>query len=141
MLASVTYLRGLTVPPRGWIAETRGIIGMRADQLARRLGVAQSTVSEFERAEASGTITMNSLRKVAAAMECRLVYAFVPEESFEELVRARARAAAKEQVGVIDHTMALEDQRTGAVEQEEVVGEYADALVRYLPRDLWDESE
>jgi predicted DNA-binding mobile mystery protein A len=136
----VRYLRDLVVPPQGWIAETRRIIGMRADQLARRIGVTQSTVSQFEQAEANGTITLNSLRKAAAAMDCRLVYAFVPEESFEELVRARALVIARAQIGPVAHTMALEDQRTGEAEREELLADYADALARSLPRDLWDED-
>jgi predicted DNA-binding mobile mystery protein A len=141
MLRALRNLRGLNAPPRGWISETRNIIGMRADQLAKRMGVTQSTVSEMEHAEASGSITLNSLRKAAGAMECRLVYAFVPEKSFEDVVMHQAERAARAQLRPVSHSMALENQQTGSAEQQELLTEYVTALVRYLPRDLWDTDE
>lgn len=137
MLTGIHPLRD-GAPRRGWIAEVRGIIGMRAAQLATRLGVTQSAVAQFERSEQEGTITLNTLRKAAAALDCRLVYAFVPESTFEELVRARAQLIAREMVGSVEHTMALEDQAASLEQQQELIGDVADDLVRRLPRELWD---
>ncbi len=131
------FARPCCAATRG-IAETRKIIGMRADQLGRRVGVAQATVTELEQSEANGTISLNSLKKVAAAMDCRLVYAFVPEKSFEELVDQQAMIVVRRALGPISHAMALENQRTGSVEQVELLDEYAAQLARCLPRDLWD---
>lgn len=140
MLRGVHYLRTIAVPQRGWIAEVRGVIGMRAAQLAARLGVTQSAVSQFERAEADGSITLRTLAKVAQGLDCRLVYAFVPEQSFEDLVQDRARLVAQEMVGAVGHTMALEDQQLGQDEQQETIEELAETLARTLPRELWDTS-
>lgn len=133
-------LAGVAPPQRGWIAETRKLIGMRAAQLAARLGVTQAAVAQFERAEAERTITLQTLEKVAAALDCRLVYAFVPRTSFEELVRARAERVARQQVGGVDHTMALEDQALAQEAREDLIRELTDQLVRTLPRELWDEE-
>ena len=119
----------------------RKIIGLRGDQLAARMHIAQSTVSELERSEADGTITLNSLRRAAAAMECRLVYTFVPlETSFEAIVRSRAEEIAYEQIAAIGHTMALEDQATSESAHAEIVREYVEQLISNLPRELWDEQ-
>jgi hypothetical protein len=38
-----------------------------------------------------GSIQLATLRRVAAALDCTLVYAFVPKKSLEETVRSRAR--------------------------------------------------
>ncbi len=140
MLRAARNLHGVTMPQKGWIAEVRNVLGMRAEQLSKRMGVAQSTLSQFERSEANGTISINNLRRAAEAMDCQLVYAFVPKAgSFEELVRARAQKVAAELAGEVNHTMALENQRTGKIEQSDLKKELADHLIRTLSRDLWDE--
>jgi len=134
-------LAALLPPHRGWIAEVRRIIGMRSDQLAARMHVSQSTASDLERSEANGTISLNNLRRAAMAMECKVVYAFVPlERSFEDLVRARAEEFAKNLVSTVGHTMALEDQATSARARAELVKDYVEHLMRHMPRELWDEQ-
>jgi len=140
-IQEVPGIAKFVVPHRGWISEVRRIIGMRGDQLAARMHITQSTVSELERAEADGAITLNSLRRAAAAMNCRLTYAFIPEErSFEQLVRSRATKVARELTAQIGHTMALEDQATGAHTHTELLQEAIAQFIRDLPRELWDEQ-
>lgn len=141
MLRNVQNLSGLAVPQQGWIAEVRNIVGMRAAQLAARLGVGTSAIAHFERAEADGSITLKSLEKVATALDCRFVYAFVPESSFEDMIQARAQRIAREMVESVGHTMALEDQALAQEQQRELVDDLASDLVRKLPRTLWDEPQ
>ena len=139
LLRDVEGLRTLATPPRGWIAEIRGVLGMRASQLAGRMDVSPSAVPQFERSEAEGSITLNTLQKAAAALDCRLVYAFVPNQgSFDDTVRKRAELIAQTMVGYVSHTMALEDQETMPEEQHAVIDDLAGDLVRRLPRELWD---
>jgi len=137
-LKTARYLRGLEPPQRGWISEIRAILGMRAHQLGRRLGVSQSAIAHSARAEEDGTITLNSLRKVAEGLNCRLVYAFVPEKSFEEMLRDRARLVAEASIARLAHTMALEAQQPDADIQSEMIDELADKLVKELSRQLWE---
>ncbi len=139
-LAASGTLRDLAVPKGGWIAEIRGLIGMRAAQLAARLGVTQSAVAQFERAEADGAITLNTLTKVAEALDCRLVYALVPRTSFEAMVRTRAALVALRETRQVSHTMALEDQAVRDADVAQLLGDLTAELIRALPRALWDES-
>ncbi len=137
-LKSVKNLRGLEPPQRGWISEIRGIIGMRSFQLGRRIGLSQSAIAHFARSEEDGTITLNSLRKVAEGLNCRLVYAFVPDKSFEEMLRERARLVAEVSIARLEHTMLLEAQRPGVDVQREMVNDFAEKLVKDLARQLWE---
>ena len=48
-------------PPKGWVKAIRESLGMSAEQLAARIGVTKPRVYEIEKAEISGSITLNSL--------------------------------------------------------------------------------
>ncbi len=73
---------------------------------------------QLERAEAEDRITLRSLRSAAAALGCDLLYALVPKaNTLEALVEERARAQAKKHVMGVEHSMALEDQAVGRVEE------------------------
>lgn len=130
----------LSRPPRGWIRAIRDALGMSAAQLATRLGVSQPRVTDIERREAHDAITLSTLRKAAEALDCTLVYAIVPNESLDQVLRARARAVADARLQRIDHTMRLEDQAMApddlALERERLV----DELLRGDPRRLWDDA-
>lgn len=127
-------LRGIVARPnRGWIRAVRDALGISAAQLGERLGIAQQTVTRLERSEVNDTIQLSSLRKVAAAMDCELVYGFVPKGSFQEIVERRAREIAREALARVGHSMALEDQ---AVEESEAkINAYVKNHLR--ERDLW----
>src|SRR5258708_31843015 len=62
----------------GWVRSIRSALGMTGRQLGRRIGVSQNAISEAERAETEGRITLNTLRKLADGLNCELVYALVP---------------------------------------------------------------
>lgn len=110
---------------------------MNGQQLAKRLAVAWQSMDDLEKSEANGTITLNSLRKVADALECQLVYALVPrsELSLKEVVQRRAERLALKALGYVEQTMALEDQATIAAERDQRVRDYIDEHVR--DSDLW----
>lgn len=106
-------------PPKGWISALRQAIGVSERELARRLGKAPSVAFSYEKSEAEYRITLGSLRKVADALGCQLVYALVPKDaSVQELYEQRARAQAAENVRAVEHTMVLEDQAVGQVEKK-----------------------
>lgn len=83
---------------------------MSAADLGRRLGVTGPAVSALERSEQDGTARLDTLRRAAAAMDCTLVYALIPNHQLEESVRARAELVARRQLQSVATTMALEDQ-------------------------------
>lgn len=102
--------RHLAVPVKGWVRAIRESLGMTASQLAMRMGVSQSTLSEMEKAEARGAIQLSSLKRAGEAMNCTLVYALVPHETLESFFQTRARTVALEQLRLIEQTMRLENQ-------------------------------
>lgn len=110
-----SLIEGRTLPPRpsdGWIASIREALGLTLAEVGRHLRAPRQTVQKFERAEATDRITLGTLRRVADAMGCDLVYALVPKSgSFAELAEHPTRQRATREVKSVVHTMALEDQK------------------------------
>jgi predicted DNA-binding mobile mystery protein A len=105
-------------PQRGWLRAIREGLGLTLENVGKKLGQSRRRIQEFEEAEAQDRITLHSLRRVADAMDCQLVYAIVPKSgTITELAERRARAEATEDVLDVEHTMALENQATGNVEE------------------------
>jgi predicted DNA-binding mobile mystery protein A len=123
-------------PVRGWIKAIREALGMTAEQLAKRLGVKQPSVVALEQSEAKGTIELATLRRVAEALDCTLVYALVPNKPLEQIVRERARLFARRRREPIEHSMALEDQKVHRKSTEALIDEI---LRETNPRRFWDE--
>ena len=124
-------------PPKGWIRAIRDALGMTGVQFARRLAVSPQSVEAFEKSEASGTIQLKTLRGAAEALDCRLVYALVPNTSLEGSVHERARKIALRDLGRVAHTMALEAQGTGDADLAARIDAYI--RDRLTERDLWNE--
>ncbi len=136
-------LRGrqdLMRPPHGWLRAIRDALGMTTRQLAQRMGKVQSTVVDLEKSEARETISLAKLREAAAAMDCTLVYALVPNRPIDELLRARAEEIAERQLARASHTMALEnqglDQPALAAERKRLIEE----ILRESIARLWDDK-
>lgn len=136
-LAPVADLQ-LTRPAAGWIRALREALGMSRVQFARRLGVTQQSADDLERSEAAGTIQLDKLRRAAAALDCALVYALVPNRPLEAMVNERARAIAVTAIRRVDQTMTLEDQKVERDSDEQLIEDYVRDHVR--DRDLWDEA-
>jgi predicted DNA-binding mobile mystery protein A len=116
-------------PSKGWIRTIRQALGVSSGELARRLGTSRQLPLQLEKGEAEDRITLKSLRAVANALDCDLVYALVPRAgSMVELIETRARAEAKKRVLGVEHSMALENQAAGRI--DETVEEETRRLVR-----------
>jgi predicted DNA-binding mobile mystery protein A len=99
-------------PSGGWLRAVRQALGMTTRQLAKSVGVSQAAVVDAERTEAKGDITLATLQRYAAALDCELKYALVPKRPLQEAVEERADHIARDQVSRVQHSMALEDQST-----------------------------
>lgn len=104
-------------PPKGWIRAIREAIGVSSRELAARLGTNRQLVIQQEKAEWEDRITLKSLRKLARALDCELVYSIVPLGNLVELANARARAKASANVLGVEHSMALENQAPGGLDE------------------------
>jgi predicted DNA-binding mobile mystery protein A len=118
-----------------WINYIRDALGMSLSQLASRVGVAQSSLSGSIKLEQEGRITVHKLREIADAMECDLVYAFVPRKSIEEILHEQSLKKTKQLMKETENHMALEDQRVTISEKERL-----NDLVeeRMYSKYLWD---
>lgn len=121
------------VPVRGWIrAIARDGLGLSSSQLGKRLGITQPSVTARWR---RGTLSVR-VRRVAAALDCTLVYALVPNKPLEKTVADRARQVLRGRREAIAHSMLLEGQ---AVPEEDLEALVDDFLREVNPRRLWDE--
>lgn len=128
----------LVRPPRGWIKAIREALGMTTTQLGERMGVSQSTALGFEKGELSKRITLETLERAAHALECRLLYAFVPRAPLEEIVEERARILAAKRLRTTSHSMALEDQRVAEKDEQEQWGRLVRTLIEKAGSQLWE---
>ncbi len=125
-------------PPKGWVRAIRDALGMSGAQLGRRIGVKAQSVADIEKSEASGTVQLNTLRRVAEALDCVVVYALIPKSSLEDMVQRRARELACSEFIRIAHTMDLEAQGLSREERKEQIETYIRDHLR--ERDLWGEA-
>lgn len=131
-------LAEVSPPPKGWIFAIRFALGMSARQLASRLGITQQAVARIENAETGGAVTIKTLRKIAEQLDCVFVYGIVPRTSLEETVRRQARVTAASRLKRVSNTMDLERQGLSKEENESMLNEMIDEIVRTLPPTLWD---
>jgi predicted DNA-binding mobile mystery protein A len=124
-------------PPMGWVRAVRDALGLTGAQLARRLGIRPASLSELEKNEAKGAITLATLRRAAEALDCTFVYALVPNQSLDAMVEEAARAAAKKELAASLHTMELEAQGVRAGDQREMLEALAAEIAKAGGKRLW----
>ena len=134
--AALSHLN-IIIPKHGWLRTIRDSLGMTTKQFAARLGVSQPGAFKMEQREADGTITLNSLREAAAALNCSVVYALVPNADLEHMVQQQARKIAARRLGRVSQTMRLEAQQLPPQKDEMQLQELAEEIIRTKPRALW----
>lgn len=132
-------LGGEPRPHRGWVRAIRDALGMSGAELAARMGVGQSTVAEMERREVDDTVRLDTLRRAADALDCDLVYVFIPRTTLDEAVRAQARRKAARLLGPVAHHSRLEDQVVDPADAEAQIDELAAGFID--KRGLWSDRE
>lgn len=138
-LARFEALKGLAVPPKGWVRAVRDALGMSARQLAKRLGVNQQRIARLERDEKQGKVTLNTLQKAAGAMDCVFVYGIVPRDSLRRSILEQARRVALKRMARSNQTMRLEQQELTEAEKQKAFNEMVEEIMNTMPRTLWDE--
>ena len=83
------------VTPRcGWVKTVRLALGMSSTALAARTGMTAQGVRKLEQAEATRSISLNTLAKLADGLDCEVHYMFVPRTSLVEQVLRRTHEVA-----------------------------------------------
>ena len=114
-------------PKSGWIKTIREALSMPLAFPARKLGISQPSVSRLEKNEIDESITLKSLRQLAAAMNCELHYAIVPHGgSLRNIVEKQAQEKARVMVNDVNNTMSLENQKI----------KYSKSSVKFLAKEF-----
>jgi predicted DNA-binding mobile mystery protein A len=135
-LAQLKPVSRFAIPRRGWVRAVRDVLGMTAGQLGGRIGMRPQSVLDLEKSEIAGTVQLKTLRKAAAALDCTLVYALVPNSTLDAYVMTRAREVARRELARVDHSMALEDQGLSDAEREARLEDYVREYIR--TSGIWD---
>ena len=100
----------LARPQSGWIRTIRTALRMTQAELAAILQINQKSLHALEISEAQTKIRLESLEKVADALDCDLVYALVPRDTLHSHYRNRARKIMSARIRSVENTMELENQ-------------------------------
>jgi predicted DNA-binding mobile mystery protein A len=130
-----------TPPKWGGVRSIREALGMSLSQMGRRLKVTAQAARDLERREVLGTISLETLRRAADALDCDLVYALVPRRPLLESIRSQARRKAEAEIGRVAHSMKLEGQGVAQVETDALIEDRVEELVTRMPRNLWDSED
>ena len=80
MMQGLNEARKVPRPRGGWLQLFRKSMQLSAGEVARRMKVSRHQPLQFEKAEVRGSITLRSLRSMAEAMDCDLVYGLIPKK-------------------------------------------------------------
>lgn len=131
--------KNILIPERGWVHTIRTTLNMTMAQLGAKLNITRQGVKKIEESEAKGTITINSLKEVANAMDLQLVYAIVPKNgTVNDLIDLRAEKLAKKIVLRTHQNMKLENQDIDNEKIAYTIKELADEIKREMRKSLWD---
>lgn len=125
-------------PRRGWIRAIQEALGVTNVQLAKRLKLKPQTIEDMQHYEVSGTIKLQTLRKLAEALGCRVVYAVVPPKPLHEMRRDRAYAIANRQLRPVSHSMKLEAQGISDTEEQRALERLVEELLNGNLKKLWE---
>lgn len=129
---------GSWLPGEGWVKEIRNALGMSMSDLGKRLGVIPARISRIEKDEISGKVTLETMSKVAEAMNCEFVYLLIPKNgSLEATVQHQAIQVAGKILGPVDTNMKLENQGTSSSSKKELLNSVAQDILTNHDRKLW----
>lgn len=128
-------------PKEGWIRTTRKALGMSAAQLARRLGNTRALISNTEKAELEGGVTLKTMKRMAEGMNCHFVYAIVPEESVEKAVHDQIQKFIKKIQNESGKHMALENQEVLNSYVENAADELKSNIQDRLKSIIWEKEK
>ena len=130
-------------PPKGWLKAVRGALGINTRQLAKKCGVHHSSILRIEKNEAQNKVSIESLKKIASAMDCQLIYAIVPKTGYnnlEEIIDYRAKLLAHKLIKKASHTMQLEAQGISSKEIQNQTKKLANELKDKMDSRLWEKG-
>lgn len=127
------------IPDQGWISNIRITLNMTLEQLGQKLSITRQGVKKIEEREATGSISIKSLREIGQILDMQFVYGFVPKHgTIENLVNYKAEELAKKIVLRTSHNMKLENQGNSDVQVKRAIDDLANEIKREMNKSLWD---
>jgi predicted DNA-binding mobile mystery protein A len=117
-------------PRCGWTKTIRLALGMSSKALGARLGVTAQGVRKLEQAEEGGTITLNTLARLANGLDCEVHYMFVPRTSLVQQVLQRTHEVSGSQMPPMLKV-------PGVLGEPETLAALSRALAQVNKRGLW----
>lgn len=130
-------LAASTRPPSGWLRAIRTAMDIPAAYVAKRAQISRPRVLQIEKAEQSEAITLRTLRQLAHAMDCDLVYAVVPRKPLRQRLEDQIRNVAHSMLARVQHTMSLEDQSLQNKDLKDQLSRLIDTVRASSRRKLW----
>lgn len=125
----------IEIPAQGWLKTIREFLGMTTTQLAKKVEVSQPRIVNMEKNEKN--IKISTMEKVADALNCNFVYAFVPRENIDEIIYNQAKKRAMKILNKVNHNMGLENQLAKSDEiLEDIIKDLLDGNIARI----WDED-
>lgn len=137
---SLVMLPNHGLPQEGWLRTVRTALGMSGTQLAKKLGVTKARISKVEQDEPHGSVTLKTMQTMAKAMDCNFVYAIVPKQNVEDVLKQRAIKKARAEVKAASTHMALEAQSLSKEQLEYEVERIAAQSMDKIPSDFWNDE-
>lgn len=94
----------------GWIKYMRQALGLTLQDLAKKVALTPANIAQAEKREVEEKVSIVTLKKLAEAMECELVYFFVPKKDIRSFIHDKAVEKARKTLGIADLHMRLEEQ-------------------------------
>ena len=117
-LQSVTkHITPVPRPAHGWLRAVREALGLSRARVAQKLKVSVPTIQNYEKREKADTITLASMRRMAAAMDCELVVTLVPCNGSSFIELAAEHDPEIKHLRATEHSMNLENQGSGDLDQ------------------------
>jgi len=132
-------VRKVKVSDKGWVHAIRTTLGMSLEHLGKKLSLTRQSVRAIELREADGSITINSLKEAAKALDMELVYGFVPiDGTLQKYIDRKATELATEIVMRTSHSMKLEGQENSPRRLKEAIVERTNSIKNGALKILWN---
>ena len=129
----------IQIPDKGWIHSIRRTLNMTLQQLGSRLNITAQGVKNIEEREASGSVSIKSLKEVGKVLDMQFVYGFVPNKgSIEKLVESKAHELAQKIVLRTSQNMKLENQENSQERINNAIDDLTGEIQREMRKSLWD---
>ncbi len=129
----------LRTPKEGWIALVRNALGMSGSQLGKRLSLSRGRISQVEKSEIEGGVTLRSMHELAEGLGCRFVYAIIPESGdLADVVEAQARKKATALIKRAATHMALEKQSLRDDQNNAEIERLTREWIQKPPSNFWE---